>query len=138
MPPSMTSGHRHRRGGSERPPILWIVAVVVVVAVVAGLAFVLLRGGGGERDRSAYCSALKQLDTPSGLARAAATAPSAKIAAVTGSAPGRLAPAWDYLADHLTANGVERLQGAAGARLESDVELIVQDASDNCGFALTR
>jgi hypothetical protein len=137
MPPSMTSGHRHRRGGSERPRILWIVAVVVVVAVVAGVAFVLLRGG-GESDRSAYCSALKQLDTPSGLGRAAATAPSAKIAAVTGSAPGRLAPAWDYLADHLTANGVERLQGAAGARLESDVELIVQDASDNCGFTLTR
>ena len=117
---------------------LLVLAGVVVLAIVFTAYFVLRDDGESHRD--AYCGKLKALDRPgSTFLEAASQASKEQIRQLVDLAPSAVEPAWTSLSSLLLNPdaGAQQLQIDI-AKLGPSVDKIFTDASDNCGFVLTR
>ena len=134
----MADRHRKRPGGPGRNRLLVVGAIAVVVVVVVVVALVLvvvLRSSGSGDSRSAYCDKLQQLPLDSGLRQAVDGASASQLDAIRQTAPGDVEQAWDDLVRYR--EGDASFSGTAGrAKVESDLAVVVLDASEHCDLTI--
>lgn len=115
--------------------LIGVALLVVLLAVIAYFAF----RSDGEDTRATYCTKLQQYTKADGLQQTLRASSQSVLHAMTALAPGSVSTAWNdaskYVLDKGSGSGP---RGAAAAKFESDMEVIKQDAADNCSLQISR
>lgn len=116
--------------------LIGVVLLVVLLAVIAYFAF----RSDGEDTRSAYCAKVKTFTAAGGLEAGLRAADRAGLDAITALAPRTVTTAWSDASTYVLARDPSTAPGfdAAAAKFESDIEVIKQDAADNCSLRIRR
>ena len=136
------AGHlaRPRNFEADRRRNRLLIGVGLLVVLLAVISYFAFRSN-GEDTRSEYCAKVKASTAAAGgLEAVLRTANQAGLDAITALAPRTVTTAWTdasryaHAKDPSTASGFD----AAAAKFESDIEVIKQDAADNCSMRVRR
>lgn len=125
-------------GRSRRPLVIAALAVVVVLAGV--LLTLRVVHDNGERNRAAYCTALRTVTHGGDLAEAFSGftgGSTAQIDHLRDLAPSSVKSQWDDVVDLLGQSAMSRPDMTLAARLVTDLTAIINDADSSCGLKIT-